>query len=123
MCAASESSASEPASRPATTSTPMKPAMSASATVSQRRSASGRRGVRVRVARMLVVVGDHVDVTPSARSASMPAMRRRRLQAAARAPAPDVVPPVTKLLQSPFGYRGERHPNTPARAPRAVAHV
>ena len=41
MCAASESNARDPATMPATTSTTMKPAMSASAVHSQRRSAFG----------------------------------------------------------------------------------
>jgi hypothetical protein len=38
--------------------------------------------------------------------------------------APDVVPPVTKLLQSPeYGYRGEASSSRSGRTPLAVAPV
>ena len=59
MCAASESSASESAARPATTSTTMKPRISARAT--RQLAAVGVGGDAVGMAVMVVVTHDHRD--------------------------------------------------------------
>ena len=72
MCAASESSASDEARTPATTSTPMKPRTIASATASQRRSASDDTAWRMAVVVVLVRCGVrvrcHKRVTKSGRA-------------------------------------------------------
>ena len=117
MCAASDSSASDPASRPATTSTAMKPAMSASATLSQRRSALGRRRVRVPAVGMVVAgVGMLVSVSRVHAADATRRLGPRPRPAGPHAPAPKVVPAVTKLLQSPrVGYREGAYPTALAR--------